>query len=61
MRSSSWDEEYNLTGLITIKTSKKIKKYPLACKAGMGRLRVGAAWGLSTGNPGPALLRPGST
>jgi IMP dehydrogenase len=40
------DEEYNLTGLITIKDIEKIKKYPLACKDSMGRLRVGAAVGI---------------
>lgn len=40
------DEEYNLKGLITIKDIEKIKKYPLACKDAMGRLRVGAAVGI---------------
>lgn len=35
-----------LTGLITIKDIEKIKKYPNACKDGMGRLRVGAAVGV---------------
>jgi len=40
------DENYNLTGLITIKDIEKIKKYPLACKDTMGRLRVGAAVGI---------------
>jgi IMP dehydrogenase len=40
------DEEYNLTGLITIKDIEKIKKYPLACKDSKGRLRVGAAVGI---------------
>ena len=40
------DEDYNLTGLITIKDIEKIKKYPLACKDSMGRLRVGAAVGI---------------
>jgi IMP dehydrogenase len=40
------DENYNLTGLITIKDIEKIKKYPLACKDAMGRLRVGAAVGI---------------
>ena len=40
------DENYNLTGLITIKDIEKIKKYPLACKDSLGRLRVGAAVGI---------------
>jgi len=33
-------------GLITIKDIEKIKKYPLACKDPLGRLRVGAAVGI---------------
>jgi IMP dehydrogenase len=36
----------NLLGLITIKDIMKIKKYPNACKDGLGRLRVGAAVGV---------------
>jgi IMP dehydrogenase len=40
------DEEYNLTGLITIKDIEKIKKYPAASKDSLGRLRVGAAVGI---------------
>ncbi|MHB8828073.1 MAG: IMP dehydrogenase [Syntrophales bacterium] len=40
------DESYNLKGLITIKDIEKIKKYPLACKDPLGRLRVGAAVGI---------------
>lgn len=40
------DEEYNLKGLITIKDIEKIKRYPLACKDMLGRLRVGAAVGI---------------
>ena len=36
----------NLLGLITIKDIMKIKKYPSACKDGLGRLRVGAAVGV---------------
>ena len=39
------DENYILTGLITIKDIEKIKKYPNACKDDKGRLRVGAAIG----------------
>ncbi|UCF89108.1 MAG: IMP dehydrogenase [bacterium] len=40
------DENYNLTGLITIKDIEKSRKYPNACKDNMGRLRVGAAVGV---------------
>jgi len=40
------DEKYQLKGLITIKDIEKIKKYPLACKDPLGRLRVGAAVGI---------------
>lgn len=40
------DEEFNLKGLITIKDIEKRKKYPHACKDGLGRLRVGAAVGV---------------
>lgn len=40
------DENYNLTGLITIKDIEKSRKYPNACKDLMGRLRVGAAVGV---------------
>lgn len=37
-----------LQGLITIKDLEKIKKYPLAAKDNLGRLRVGAAIGVSS-------------
>ena len=40
------DEDYNLTGLITIKDIEKVRKYPNACKDDLGRLRVGAAVGV---------------
>jgi IMP dehydrogenase len=40
------DEKGRLKGMITIKDIEKIKKYPDACKDGMGRLRVGAAIGV---------------
>jgi IMP dehydrogenase len=40
------DENYCLTGLITIKDIEKIKKYPNASKDLLGRLRVGAAVGI---------------
>jgi IMP dehydrogenase len=39
------DDAYNLRGLITVKDIQKKIKYPLACKDGQGRLRVGAALG----------------
>ncbi len=35
-----------LKGLITIKDIEKVRKYPHACKDGLGRLRVGAAVGV---------------
>lgn len=40
------DKDFNLIGLITIKDIEKRKKYPLACKDKLGRLRVGAAVGV---------------
>ncbi|OGR00928.1 MAG: IMP dehydrogenase [Deltaproteobacteria bacterium RIFOXYD12_FULL_50_9] len=41
------DDAGNLKGLITIKDLEKIRKYPLAAKDDLGRLRVGAAIGIS--------------
>ena len=41
------DEQGKLRGLITIKDIMKIIKYPNACKDQLGRLRVGAAVGVS--------------
>lgn len=40
------DDEYHLTGLITIKDIDMMKRYPNACKDSVGRLRVGAAVGV---------------
>lgn len=40
------DDDYNLTGMITIKDIEKIRKYPNASKDSLGRLRVGAAVGI---------------
>ncbi len=40
------DENYILTGLITIKDIDLMKRYPNACKDRPGRLRVGAAVGV---------------
>ncbi len=41
------DEENNLKGLITIKDIEKTIKYPNSCKDNLGRLRVGAAVGIT--------------
>src|ERR687888_594396 len=41
------DEAFHLKGLITIKDIEKRKKYPQACKDALGRLRVGAAVGIT--------------
>ena len=40
------DEDFRLTGLITIKDIDMIRRFPQACKDGQGRLRVGAAVGV---------------
>ncbi len=40
------DEDYTLTGLITIKDIDMLKRYPSACRDEQGRLRVGAAIGV---------------
>ncbi len=55
------DENYNLTGLITIKDIEKSRKYPNACKDMMGRLRVGAAVGVGDDLQlrAPALIAAG--
>jgi IMP dehydrogenase len=39
------DGKYRLRGMITVKDIQKSSDYPLACKDGEGRLRVGAAVG----------------
>src|SRR5713101_323224 len=41
------DRDYNLKGLITVKDIQKQIKYPHACKDSLGRLRVGAALGVT--------------
>jgi IMP dehydrogenase len=41
------DEQGNLRGLITIKDIDKAQRYPNACKDALGRLRVGAAVGVT--------------
>ncbi|MBS3759051.1 MAG: IMP dehydrogenase [Desulfobacterales bacterium] len=40
------NKEGRLTGMITIKDIEKIRKFPNACKDGLGRLRVGGAIGV---------------
>src|SRR4051812_31001627 len=41
------DADFRLKGLITVKDIQKLIKYPNACKDNLGRLRVGAAIGIS--------------
>jgi len=41
------DQGYRLKGLITVKDIQKVIRYPNACKDELGRLRVGAAIGVS--------------
>ena len=41
------DKDYRLKGLITVKDLQKAVKYPSACKDNLGRLRVGAAVGVT--------------
>ena len=41
------DEDYRLKGLITVKDIQKKVEYPHACKDDLGRLRVGAAVGIT--------------
>ncbi|MBA4416350.1 MAG: IMP dehydrogenase [Syntrophus sp. (in: bacteria)] len=41
------DRNFNLKGLITIKDIEKMRKFPNSCKDHFGRLRVGAAVGVS--------------
>jgi IMP dehydrogenase len=42
------DKNYKLKGLITFKDIQKKNKHPLACKDNLGRLRVGAAVGVTS-------------
>jgi len=42
------DDDGNLAGLITVKDIQKKEDFPHACKDGQGRLRVGAAIGVSS-------------
>ncbi|MDP3040322.1 MAG: IMP dehydrogenase, partial [Deltaproteobacteria bacterium] len=56
------DENNNLKGLITIKDIEKTIKYPNSCKDSLGRLRVGAAVGVSADREArvEALLKAGA-
>lgn len=56
------DGNGNLAGLLTIKDIEKIRKYPQSCKDDLGRLRVGAAVGVSDDmlERAEALLRVGA-
>ena len=56
------DDKDRLIGMITIKDIEKLKKYPNACKDGLGRLRVGAAVGVGSEmeERTEALLRAGA-
>jgi len=45
------NKKFTLKGLITIKDIEKVEKFPNACKNTKGRLRVGAAVGVSRDTP----------
>ncbi|HZZ72254.1 MAG TPA: IMP dehydrogenase [Pirellulales bacterium] len=53
------DEDYTLTGLITIKDIDMMKHYPDACKDRQGRLRVGAAVGVHDYERAGSLIAQG--
>ena len=55
------DKKYNLKGLITIKDIEKMRKFPISCKDHLGRLRTGAAVGVSNDRDArvEALLKAG--
>jgi IMP dehydrogenase len=53
------DEDYTLTGLITIKDIDMLKRFPNACKDSKGRLRVGAAIGVHDYERAESLLSRG--
>ena len=53
------DEDYRLTGLITIKDVDMMKRFPNACKDSQGRLRVGAAVGVQDYERAESLIRQG--
>ncbi len=53
------DEDFRLTGLITIKDIDMMRRFPLACKDRQGRLRVGAAVGVHDYDRVDRLIRQG--
>ncbi len=53
------DEDYKLTGLITIKDIDMMKHFPNACKDKQGRLRVGAAVGVHDYQRAESLIKLG--
>ena len=53
------DEDFRLTGLITIKDIDMMRRFPQACKDGQGRLRVGAAVGVHDYKRAEALIAKG--
>jgi len=53
------DENFRLTGLITIKDIDMMRRFPQACKDGQGRLRVGAAIGVHNYDRVEALISKG--
>ena len=53
------DPAGQLTGLITIKDIDMMKRFPMACKDGQGRLRVGAAIGVFDDERAAALIAKG--
>jgi IMP dehydrogenase len=53
------DDNFKLTGLITIKDIDMMKRYPNACKDDKGRLRVGAAIGVFDFARADALIERG--
>lgn len=53
------DDLFRLKGLITIKDIEKNENFPMACKDGRGRLRVGAAIGVLDYERADSLIRAG--
>jgi IMP dehydrogenase len=53
------DEDFRLTGLITIKDIDMMRRFPQACKDGQGRLRAGAAVGVHDYQRVEALIHKG--
>jgi IMP dehydrogenase len=53
------DEDFRLTGLITIKDIDMMRRFPQACKDGQGRLRAGAAVGVHDYVRVEALIQKG--